>query len=98
MEQQMVVNGSSIAAGVQALISRPFVSSAADWRHALPVLRGAKVTLREPRLSDAAALWSTLASTEVSRFMATPPPSTEAFERFIAWTLAERAAGNYACF
>ena len=98
MEQQMAVNGSSIGAGVQALISRPFVSSAANWRHALPVLRGAMVTLREPRLSDAAALWSMLASTEVSRFMATPPPSVEGFERFIAWTLAERAAGNYACF
>ena len=39
-----------------------------------------------------------LASTEVSRFMATPPSSVEGFERFIAWTIAERAAGNYACF
>jgi len=98
MEQQMIATGSSTAAGVQALISRPFVSNAATWRHALPVLHGAMVSLREPRLSDAAALWSMLASTEVSRFMATPPPSVEGFERFIAWTLAERAAGNYACF
>ena len=98
MEQQMVVNGSPSAAGVEALIARPYVSQAADWRHGLPVLRGALVTLREPRLSDAAALCSMLASTEVSRFMATPPSSAEAFERFIAWTLTERAAGNYACF
>lgn len=94
----MVVNGSSNAAGVQALISRPFVSGAAGWRRALPVLRGALVTLREPRLSDAAALWTMLNSNEVSRFMATPPASVEGFERFIAWTLTERAAGNYACF
>src|SRR4051812_38707247 len=98
MDQQMVVNGSPSAAGVQALIARPFVSQAADWRHGLPVLRGALVTLREPRLSDAPALWSMLVSTEVSRFMATPPSSVEGFERFIAWTLTERAAGNYACF
>lgn len=98
MEQQMVVNGAPVAAGVQALIARPLASQGPDWRHGLPVLRGALVTLREPRLSDAAALWSMLTSTEVSRFMATPPASVEGFERFIAWTMAERAAGNYACF
>jgi RimJ/RimL family protein N-acetyltransferase len=97
MEQQMIVNGPP-AAGVQALIARPFVSRPTDWRRALPVLRGSLVTLREPRLSDAAALCATLGSAEVSRFMATPPSSIEGFERFIGWTLTERAAGNYACF
>jgi len=98
MDQQIVGNGTPIAPRVQALRGRPFGSQPADWRHGLPVLRGSVVTLREPRVSDAAALWSMLASTEVSRFMAAPPPSVEAFERFIAWTLTERAAGNYACF
>ena len=38
----------------------------------MPVLRGSVVTLREPRLSDAAALWSMLASTEVSRRLDLP--------------------------
>ena len=98
MEQQTVGNGAPIAPGVRALMARPFESASIDWRHGLPVLRGSVVTLREPRLSDAAALWSMLASTEVSRFMATPPSSVEGFERFIGWTIAERAAGNYACF
>ena len=98
MEQQMIGNGLVSAAGVQGLIVRPLGSEPADWRHGLPVLRGSMVTLREPRLSDAAALCSILASAEVSRFMAAPPSSVAGFERFIAWTLAERAAGNYACF
>lgn len=97
MEQQTVGNGAPIAPGVQATRPRPF-GGASNWRHGLPVLRGSVVTLREPRLSDAAALWSMLASTEVSRFMAAPPSSVEGFERFIGWTIAERAAGNYACF
>jgi len=98
MEQQMVGHGAPIAPGVQALMARPFASAPVDWRHGLPVLRGSVVTLREPRLSDAAPLWSMLASTEVSRFMAEPPSSIEGFERFIGWTIAERAAGNYAYF
>jgi len=98
MEQQMVGNGAPTAPGVPVLMPRSFGSAPADWRHGLPVLRGSVVTLREPRVSDAAALWSMLASTEVSRFMAAPPPSVEGFERFISWTIAERAAGNYACF
>jgi RimJ/RimL family protein N-acetyltransferase len=98
MEQQTIASGSPAAAAVPAMIGPALGSPAGDWRQALPELRGALVTLREPRLSDAAALWSMLASTEVSRFMAAPPASIEGFERFIAWTLAERAAGNHVCF
>jgi RimJ/RimL family protein N-acetyltransferase len=69
-----------------------------DWRQALPVLTGSKVTLRELRLSDAPALLAMLSTEEVARFISPPPTTVEGFERFIAWTQRERAAGNYACF
>ncbi len=69
-----------------------------DWRQGLPVLNGEKVTLRELRLSDAASLLAMLATEEVARFISPPPTTVEGFERFIAWTHRERAAGNYACF
>jgi RimJ/RimL family protein N-acetyltransferase len=34
----------------------------------------------------------------VSRFISPPPTSVAGFERCIAWTHRERAAGRYACF
>lgn len=70
----------------------------ADWRKRLPVLTGAKVTMRELRLSDAASLLTMLASDEVARMISPPPTSVEGFERFIKWAHAERAAGRYVCF
>ena len=69
-----------------------------DWRDALPVLNGTKVTLREPRRSDAPSLLAMLATEEVARFMTPPPSTVESFERFIAWAARQRAAGAYACF
>ncbi len=69
-----------------------------EWRQGLPVLNGEKVTLRELRLSDAPSLLAMLATEEVARFISPPPTTVEGFERFIAWTHRERAAGNYACF
>ena len=69
-----------------------------DWRQALPVLTGTMVTLRELRTSDAPSLLAMLATEEVARFISPPPTTVEGFERFIAWTHRERAAGNYACF
>jgi RimJ/RimL family protein N-acetyltransferase len=39
-----------------------------------------------------------LASEEVARFISPPPTTVEGFERFIAWTHRERAAGSYICF
>ena len=70
----------------------------ANWRQALPVLTGSMATLRELRLSDAPALLAMLSTEEVSRFISPPPTTVEGFERFIAWTHRERAAGNYVCF
>ena len=69
-----------------------------DWRNALPMLVGKKVTLRELEVSDAPALFAMLTPEEVSRFISPPPSTVEGFERFITWARAERAAGRYACF
>lgn len=84
---------------VQAtMMSADAVTTSTDWRHALPVLTGSMATLRELRLSDAPSLLSMLATEEVARFISPPPTTIEGFERFIAWTHRERAAGNYVCF
>lgn len=56
------------------------------------------VVLRELQGSDAASLHPHLSSREVSRFISPPPRTVRGFERFIAWTHAERAAGRYVCF
>lgn len=71
---------------------------AIDWRLALPELVGRRVLLREPRAGDATALFSLLSTDEVSRFISPPPPNVEGFERYVAWTNRQRAAGQYVCF
>jgi ribosomal-protein-alanine N-acetyltransferase len=85
---------------LQAVIAaaRSTATTTSDWKHALPTLTGSMVTLRELRLSDAPALLAMLSTEEVARFISPPPTTVEGFERFIAWTHRERAAGNYACF
>ena len=65
-----------------------------DWRAGLPVLRGAKATLRELRQSDAAVLMAMMAADEVARFISPAPKTLEGFERFIDWSARERAAGR----
>jgi ribosomal-protein-alanine N-acetyltransferase len=69
-----------------------------NWQQALPILLGRQVILRELRASDAAPLFALLTTEEVSRFISPPPSTVEGFQRFIAWTLRQRAAGTYACF
>jgi [ribosomal protein S5]-alanine N-acetyltransferase len=71
---------------------------ATDWKQGLPMLRGQNVVLRELRASDAPSLFAMLTTEEVSRFISPPPSTVEGFERFISWTLRQRAAGAYACF
>ena len=83
---------------VKAVIDAASSGTTSDWRQSLPVLKGARVTLRDLRLSDAPSLLAMLATDEVARFISPPPPTVEGFERFIAWTHRERAAGRYACF
>jgi [ribosomal protein S5]-alanine N-acetyltransferase len=69
-----------------------------DWRQRLPVLSNGRLTLRELRRSDAPSLLALLTTEEVSRFISPPPTTADGFERFIAWTHRERAAGSYVCF
>ena len=76
----------------------PQPAAPAAWRSGLPVLVGSAVTLRELRVSDAPALFRALTTEQVSRFISPPPPDVETFERFIAWTHHQRAAGRYVCF
>lgn len=76
----------------------PPAVAASDWRSGLPVLAGSKVTLRELRAADAPTLLAMLTTEEVSRFISPPPTTVEGFERFIAWTIHERRAGNHVCF
>jgi len=85
---------------LQAVIAaaRSTATTTSDWKQALPTLTGSMVTLRELRLTDAPALLAMLSTEEVARFISPPPTTVEGFERFIAWTHRERAAGNYACF
>ena len=69
-----------------------------DWRNGLPVLTGLQITLRELRPTDAQSLFAMLTTEEVARFISPPPTTVEGFERFIAWTARQRAAGEYVCF
>src|SRR5262245_27051479 len=78
-------------------IAAPEVTST-DWQAGLPTLCGQQVVLRELRISDAASLFAMLTTDEVSRFISPPPTTVEGFERFITWTLRQRAEGAYLCF
>ena len=81
-----------------ALEPRASQVTTTDWRSGLPVLEGRQVRLRELRATDAASLFAFLTAEEVARFISPPPTTVEGFERFIAWTLRQRAAGTYACY
>jgi RimJ/RimL family protein N-acetyltransferase len=97
--EKMPFRDSEVVMDVRSVIAAAASTAAtSDWRQALPVLTGSMVTLRELRLSDAPALLSMLSTEEVARFISPPPTTVEGFERFIAWTHRERAAGNYICF
>jgi RimJ/RimL family protein N-acetyltransferase len=99
--EKMPYRDTHVQADVRATLSAPrpaAVVKTTEWRQSVPVLTGSKVTLRELRTSDAPALLAMLTTEEVSRFISPPPTTVEGFERFIAWTHRERAAGNYVCF
>ena len=74
------------------------LSSRLDWREGLPLMVTPRVVLRELRRSDAPALCRVARSPEVARHTWPAPTTVEAFERFIEWSWAERAAGRYTCF
>ena len=87
-----VMNTPTISSDVRDVIIN------SDWREALPVLAAEGVTLRELRVSDAPTLLAMLTTEEVARFITPPPTTVEGFEKFIAWTHREQAAGRYVCF
>ena len=78
--------------------SAALVVGHANWRAGLPVLTGARLTLRELRHEDAPSLFALLTTEEVARFITPPPTTVEGFERFIAWAQRRRAEGQYVCF
>ena len=98
--EKMPFRDSEVVRDVQSVIATASsrTTATSDWRQGLPILSGSMVTLRELRLSDAPSLLSMLSTEEVARFISPPPTTVEGFERFIAWTHRERAAGNYVCF
>jgi len=98
--EKMPFRDAQSVTNLQAVIAaaRSTATTTSDWKQALPTLTGSMVTLRELRLTDAPALLAMLSTEEVARFISPPPTTVEGFERFIAWTHRERAAGNYACF
>jgi len=69
-----------------------------DWRSGLPTLTGAQITLRELQTADAPALFAAMSTGEVARFISPPPTTIVGFERFIEWTIRQRAIGQYVCF
>lgn len=69
-----------------------------DWRQGLPVLRGARVRLREVRIEDAASLVTMLAVEEVTRFTTPVPATVEGFERFIRHARDDRSRGEHVCY
>lgn len=73
--------------------------AAPDWRAGLPGIdiESPGATLREILPGDAASLLDHLGSVDVSRFVE-PPPSIEAFDRYILRAHLERQVGRYACF
>ena len=97
--EKMPFRDSEAVMDIQAVITAAkAATTTSDWRQALPVFSGTMVTLRELRLSDAPSLLSMLSTDEVARFISPPPTTIDGFERFIAWTHRERAAGNYVCY
>ena len=97
--EKMPFRDSEVVMDVQSVIAAATPeTTTSDWRQAVPVLTGSMVTLRELRLADAPSLLAMLSTEEVARFISPPPTTVEGFERFIAWTHRERAAGNYVCF
>jgi ribosomal-protein-alanine N-acetyltransferase len=87
-----------VATDAVAAMPRTSTAASSDWQRGLPTLSGRQIVLRELRASDAASLHALLTAEEVARFISPPPTTVEGFEKFIAWTLRQRAAGSYVCF
>ena len=99
MEKMPYLERADIEAVISTVpLAEPTPHASNDWRHGLPTLTGSLVTLRELQTSDARSLFVALTTDEVTRFISPPPTTVEGFEKFIAWTHRQRAAGQYVCF
>ena len=74
------------------------LTPADDWSRSLPLLSGRLVSLRELAATDAVALHALLNTASVDRLISPPPPSADAYERFIATMRQDRESGACACF
>ena len=90
-EDSMAVQQSSNES--QRRVNRP-----ENWRHRLPTLSNAVVTLRELRAPDAASLLEHLANPSVGKYIAPPPRTVDWFKHFIRWSQAQRRHGTHLCF
>jgi RimJ/RimL family protein N-acetyltransferase len=88
MEKMPYQDAPSLQAG-----SIPF-----DWHFGLPTLTGERVTLREVRESDAAALLAMLTTDEVAEFVSPLPRTVDGFAGFIAEAHHDRTRGNSFCY
>ena len=78
--------------------TEPIMQVVADWTKGLPIFKGQRMILRELVKSDATTLLTMLASEEVAKFISPPPTTPEGFEKFIAWAIRGREAGNQMMF
>lgn len=78
--------------------AEPAMEVVADWTKGLPIFNGQRMMLRELVKSDATTLLSMLRTEEVAKFISPPPTTPEGFEKFIAWVIRERQAGNQMTF
>lgn len=74
------------------------VESGSEWRHQLPVLSDAQVTIRELHENDAPSLLMHLADPSVLTYVAGAPQSLAAMRRFIEWCREQRIDGTYVTF
>lgn len=68
------------------------------WPRHLPTLHGPTVTLRQLRPGDAGSLFEHLNGPKVSRYVAPPPATLDAVERFIRWSHRVRRQQRYLVF
>jgi len=68
------------------------------WAESIPDLQGELVVVREVAHRDAPTLYEMLGDPRVSEYMASPPPSLDAFEGFIGWARRERELARGVCF
>jgi ribosomal-protein-alanine N-acetyltransferase len=90
--------GGQVNLEARATAMQPADETSPAWRTTVPLLEGRRIILREPRVTDAPSLFSLLSNDDVSRFISPPPATVDGFERYIAWSHRQRAAGQYVCF